>query len=276
MQDTVTRPPLISIITPTLNQAAFIGDTLRSVAKQTYMHIEHIVVDGGSTDGTLDILREWDGRWISEADRGQADAINKGLNMSKGEIVGWLNSDDVYLGPQVLRRVAEAFTDGVEAVSGLGSYIDAAGRHLYDYPADQLALLAHDSLRYRCTILQPATFLRRERFMPLDASLHYAFDWDLFIRLSAEVTITPIPLAIAGYRLHGGGKTETGGAKRKRELLTISRRHRGVLNPASVTLTAMMPAYYLADRIPSARLYNCLERLCRLSQRLSGNRGIPD
>lgn len=270
----------LSVITPTLNQAAYIKETLGSVAEQDYPDIEHIVVDGGSTDGTQEILSAWDGRWISEPDAGQADAINKGTAIASGEVITWLNSDDFYLSPTVISSVIAEFERGAQVVTGLGMFTNEAGESWYEWPPEYLGFL-DDTLRCRDTVLQPATFYRADlaRRMPLDTTLHYAFDWDFFIRLREVTPFTPLPVRIAGYRWHKAGKTVVGGGSRKRELLEISRRYRGLLHPASLAMTVMVPIYTLADRLPTRagrRIYRELDRLCLASQRRTGMRGIQD
>ncbi|MEC4686370.1 MAG: glycosyltransferase family 2 protein [Nitrospirota bacterium] len=123
----------VSIITPSYNQGQFIEETILSVKNQDYPNIEHIVIDGGSTDGTLDILKKYDKDiiWLSEPDNGQTHAINKGLRMATGEIIAWVNSDDLLL-PHAVSAIEKAFTSNIDAGFIYGNYkiIDTAGNHL--------------------------------------------------------------------------------------------------------------------------------------------------
>jgi glycosyltransferase involved in cell wall biosynthesis len=271
--------PLVSIITPSLNQVAYIKQTLRSVADQDYANIEHIVVDGGSTDGTLEILRRWNGQWISEPDGGQADAINKGFALANGQIVTWLNSDDFYVATDVISRVVAEFLAGAQVVTGSGYFTDAGGTRTKQWPRANLRRLGYRDLLSRDTVLQPATFFRAELALPLDTSMHWAFDWEMFIRLRQRTSFTVIPIPLAAYRVHPGGKTVTGGAKRKRELLRVMQRYRGRHSPASIALALLVPLYSAADGTPrwvQHQVYRALDLTCRVSQRVSGNRGVPD
>jgi len=276
---TVNRP-LVSIVTPSLNQAKFMRATLESVAMQDYPAIEHIVVDGGSNDGTVDILRSWSGhpiRWVSEKDRGQADAIAKGFALSTGTVLAWLNSDDTYLRPDAVSRLVEPFAQGARVVTAGGSYIDDLGAHIGFIPVS--SRINHDSLRCLDTVLQPATFFDRalvDQF-PIDTSLHYVFDWDLFIRMSATATFRSLDLAIAGYRLHGAGKTETGGYLRQRELLHIAVRYRGQRNLATLLLAGIVATYWAASWFPVGlqRRHDLLvHKVAAWSNRLTNGHGI--
>jgi glycosyltransferase involved in cell wall biosynthesis len=280
--ETSDATPLVSIITPSLNQAAFLGATLSSVAMQDYAEIEHIVVDGGSTDTSVRILESFDApnlRWTSEPDGGQADAIAKGLAMARGDVLTWLNSDDVYLAPDVVSTAVRKMVDtGAQVVTGAGAFIDAEGAVTGPIPLDPDRSSA--TLRVRDSILQPATFFRRDvaAICPIDRSLRYAFDWDFFIRVSRLAEFEGIDLPLAGYRLHGSGKTETGGWHRQAELWRVCRRYRGSMHPATIGFSAVVACYFAAEHVP-ARLRDDLlllaSRLVARSNRISNGRGFP-
>jgi glycosyltransferase involved in cell wall biosynthesis len=215
---------MISVVTPTLNQAGTIEETIQSVAAQDYPSFEHIVVDGGSTDGTLDILeRHPQLRWISEADRGQSDAINKGIDMSEGEIVAYLNSDDV-LRPGAFQAVAEAFAAHPQSgvVVGDCDIIDAKSRveGLFRARLDR----REDLLRYwewgtGFCLPQPSVFVRRELFDRVGGfrePLHLAMDYEMWLRLAACTEFTVVSKTLAGFRVTPDTKT-----RRQRYAMTL-------------------------------------------------------
>lgn len=223
--------PLISIVTPSFNQARFLRRTIESVRAQEYPHVEYRVIDGGSTDGTLDVLRSFGDqvRWRSEPDDGQADAINKGLAQSRGEIQAYLNSDDVLL-PGALARVAEHFRrhPDWDLVYGNAWHVDVDDRILDHYPTDgySRARLLQD-----CCICQPAAFWRRriaERIGPFDPTLHYALDLDYWLRIDgAGGRIVHVPEVLACSRLHAQTKTLSCRLDVYREIIAVSVRHAG-------------------------------------------------
>jgi glycosyltransferase involved in cell wall biosynthesis len=248
--------PLVSVITPSLNQGAFIEDTLESVASQTYERLEHIVVDGGSTDATLAVLRERAaGRglvWVSESDRGQAHAIEKGFAMASGEILAWLNADDVYLDPAVIRRVVDVFRgdDAIDIVTGGGWYLSEQGEWLRPIPPPRT--LSSETIRRRDSILQPATFFRASvaRSISLDASLHYAFDWDFFIRAIRDHPHAVLHEPLAGYRTYGRNKTSSGGSHRTAELAEVTGRYLGTRSWQYAVLRLECSVDRALERVP--------------------------
>lgn len=222
--------PLVSIITPSYNQGRFIEETILSVLTQDYPNIEYIVMDGGSTDNTLDILRKYEGRltWISEADRGQSHAINKGFRMAKGEVLAWLNSDDTYL-PGAISKVVQHLQTNPEAmmVYGEGYLIDEQSRITRRFPYTE-AFNLWKLIYLWDNILQQSTFFRRQVFDHidlLDEELHYAMDWDLWIRIGKRFRIDYIPEYLGNLREYQEAKTFSGGMTRFNELVSLMRRH---------------------------------------------------
>jgi len=229
----VSLLPKISVVTPSYNQGQFLEATIKSVLDQDYPNLEYIIIDGGSTDNSLEIIRKYEHRlsyWASEPDGGQADGINKGFGHASGELLGWLNSDDIYA-PGAIKYVANQFMQNPEwqFLYGDGRFIDETGKYLGPCTCTRKSfgsnyILNHDP------IVQPASFWRRQLWRhvgPLDTGLNWAFDWDWFIR---AYTITPFhycPQSLANYRLHAKAKTQSGSTKREAELITIMRRHKG-------------------------------------------------
>ena len=264
----------ISIVTPSLNQCGFIPEMLASLESQNYPDWEHVVFDAGSTDGSVEVWREWEERgklrngemekWgneeiktlgnreagelgnaemgklrngerlvrvFVEKDRGQSDAINKGVKVATGEIVGWLNADDIFL-PGALAKVAEAFdkNPGAVVVYGVGAKTDLGGQIIKKVPFREFC---SKRLSYAFGAVQPAMFFRRDAYWKvggLDESLHYAMDWDLLLKLAKVGNVVAIRDHLANIRYYPQTKTNTGGWKRMREIAGIARSHNGALD----------------------------------------------
>jgi glycosyltransferase involved in cell wall biosynthesis len=201
--------PVFSIITPCYNAADTIEATIRSVYVQTYPHVEHIVMDGGSPDSTVDILKRYPHlRWISEPDKGQADALNKGFRMACGDLIGWLNADDVYK-PDTLRQAASLFAADteVEMLHGDMDWINADGRPLRVVKGREMAL--PDALLSN-PVNQQAAFFRRsifDRAGYLRTDLHYVMDYEFWLRLAGRVRSRYVPELWASFRMAPGTKT---------------------------------------------------------------------
>lgn len=208
--------PRISIVTPSLNQGEFIGETIRSVLSQEYPNLEYIVMDGGSSDNTLDILRSFSDRvkWVSEKDKGQTDAINKGLHMASGGIVAYLNADDLLL-PGSLKKVAGIFMENPDTmwVTGRCRIITETGqetRKLITAYKNLLLRMHRPSLLFITDyVSQPATFWRGSMLGELgylDESLHYALDYEYFLRLNGKYPLVILPDYLAAFRVHSQSK----------------------------------------------------------------------
>ena len=222
--------PAITIVTPSYNQAAYLETTLQSVLSQGYPRLEYIVIDGGSTDGSVEILRRYGGRiafWVSEPDGGQTEAINKGLRRASGDVLAYLNSDDLYL-PGALDIVGEYFAAHLEAglVYGDCQVIGADGQALGWLPKHDFSL---ERMFARGEFIpQPAAFWRRavpEQVGGFDETLHLALDYDFFIRTARRWPVAYLPRPLAAFRLHGGSKTIAREESHWREALRVSERH---------------------------------------------------
>jgi glycosyltransferase involved in cell wall biosynthesis len=222
--------PLISIVTPSLNQGRYLGETLDSILTQGYPNLEYIVMDGGSADQSVEVIRARQERlafWQSQPDHGQAAAINEGFARARGLIFGWLNSDDLHTNG-TLHTVANLLAECVhEAVVVYGScelFRDngTAIERRSAVPFDLNRLQITDFLD------QPSVFFTRaawERVGHLDESLHYAFDWEWFLRAAKVCRFIRCDQILSRYRIHSQHKTGTGGLRRWEEMSEVVRRH---------------------------------------------------
>ena len=208
----MNEQPRVSIITPSFNQARYIEATIQSVLTQDYPNIEYIIVDGGSQDGTVDIIKKHEGRiawWVSEQDKGQTDAINKGFARANGQILAWLNSDDTYEPGAISAAVKylQAHPE-VGMVYGDCNFINETGQVIGKFGSAQTD---HRLLRQGYVhIPQQTMFFRADLWKqvgPLDPSFYFAMDYDLWTRLAARTKLKYVPQTWANFRLHTTGKT---------------------------------------------------------------------
>lgn len=202
--------PLVTIVTPSYNQGEFIKDTIESVLKQDYPNIEYLVMDGGSTDNTVEILKSYGDRlqWVSEKDKGQADAVNKGIERAKGKIIGWLNSDDTYLDGAVSKMVSylKEHPD-TDMVYGEGYYTDKDGNVTERYLTE---MYSRDRLAEMCIICQPTAFFTKEiveKAGMLDVEHQLSMDYELWMRIAKQGKIAFLPEYIATSRMYEENKT---------------------------------------------------------------------
>ena len=217
--------PLVSVVTPSFNQARYLEQTMRSVLEQDHPRIEYIVVDGASQDGSVDIIRNHEGKlayWVSEKDSGQAEAINKGLARASGEIVAWLNSDDYYL-PGAVSSAVKAFELNPDAALVYGDMlaVDENGRTTNLMKYGQFSL--EDLLCFQI-IGQPSVFFRRdalEKAGLLDTTFHFLLDHQLWIRIAQHGKLLHVPQVWSAARYHAGAKNVAKAAEFGREAFRI-------------------------------------------------------
>lgn len=220
--------PSITIIVPSLNQGRYIEATLRSILNQRYPSLQLLIMDGGSTDSTLEILRyydDWISAWVSEPDEGQADAIRKGLAYAKGDIVNWINADDL-LPPGSLHSIADAMESGIDAVAGVTVNFSESGKQVAVLPQGITARgLVNQPFGSGTTWHQPSIWLRRKWIYDvggIDPSLHYFMDLDLLIRyLHNRPRLAYVHRELAYFRVHEQSKTASGPSRFLRERAEI-------------------------------------------------------
>jgi len=207
--------PIISIVTPSFNQARFLEETILSVLNQNYPNLEYFVMDGGSTDGSVEIIQKYASQltyWESKPDRGQSHAINKGFHMATGKLVAWLNSDDL-LTPNALEEVAELWKQeqSFGFIHGISELIDENGNSRDKYFGSDFDLLENLTTS-RNTVAQQSTFINRkclESVNYLDESLHMSMDWDLWLRLGTKFPSKFVPRVWSKTRYWPMTKTNT-------------------------------------------------------------------
>ena len=222
--------PKISIVTPSLNQAAFLQETIDSVLGQNYPQLEYIIIDGGSTDGSSEIIRPHEKHltyWQSRPDGGQADAIAQGFRRATGDILAWINSDDFYL-PGALRHVARQM-DPARPQLLFGNCFHFEEGSSRGNPSDVILKHAGHRLDLIDYLIQPSTFWTRrlaDKLGELNPHFHYVFDWDWYIRAQkAGADFLPSPRYLSAYRLHPLHKSAQGGEKRSQEIREIYSRY---------------------------------------------------
>jgi len=202
----------VTVVTPSFNQARYLEAAIRSVCLQDYPRLEYMIVDGGSTDDSVDIIKRYESKlawWVSEKDKGQTDAINKGFARAKGDILAWLNSDDTYE-PGVVSAAVKYLQEHLEVgmVYGDANFINEEGRVIGKFASAQT-----DYRRLRqgyVHIPQQTMFFRAglwKQVGPLDPSFYFAMDYDLWTRIAARSEIKYVPQTWANFRLHSSGKT---------------------------------------------------------------------
>jgi glycosyltransferase involved in cell wall biosynthesis len=242
-------PVSFSIVTPCLNAEATVADTLASVREQDVDALEHVVVDGGSTDGTLDILRAAEGpvMFVSEPDNGLSDAMNKGIAMARNDVIGWLNADDVYL-PGALRRVQAAFERRPDALWATGRclIIDGEGneirRGVTRYKDALLRRWSFPLLLTQNFVSSPATFVRREAFDLVggfEERFRYSMDYDVWLKLGRRSPPVVIDAPLACFRMAEGSLSMSGFERQFAEHEQNAREH-GAGHPVAVAANAAM------------------------------------
>lgn len=255
--------PLVSVITPSFNQGKFLEDSLVSVANQTYPRIEHVVVDGGSTDGTLSLLRRYESRydlrWRSESDAGQSDALNKGFAAARGEIIGWLNADDAYFARDAVEAVVRTFAQSshTSVVYGDCAYISRAGAVFRVAPS--IPQVSARRLREH-SLVQPAVFFSRRvaQAYRLRQDLHYLMDYEYWLRLCRAEVFVHLEKIVAAYRIYGDSKSFKRASQAQEEWERVRQE------------------YFMVGKSPARVVEVCRRRLVALGLRLKGFSRLPE
>ena len=260
-----------SVITPSYNQGQFIARTIDSVLQQQLdVDLEYMIFDGGSTDNTVATLQGYGSllNWVSQPDHGQADAVNQGIGATTGDIIAWINSDDIYY-PAALKKVQHIFETHpeVDVIYGAAHHIDQNDQVMQTYPSHPWS---YRHLQQDCFICQPATFFRRrlvDRYGPLDPSLRYCMDYELWLRYGQQVDFYYLPEVLAGSRLYKTNKTLGQSVAVHQEIKAMLQRRLGTI-PANWLIgsaLARVEADYGISRYDHRQTYPFVARLVQLS-----------
>ena len=232
----------VSIIIPSYNKGKFLEETLLSIFEQDYEHIEIVIVDAESSDNTDAIINKYRDRidvYVREPDDGQSDAINKGAKLASGDVIGWLNADDL-LYPNAITAIADTFLSNpkVGVVYGGGAKVDLTGQVIKDIPYRPFDV---SLLRKIFFILQPSMYFKKEVFCEvggLNVDTHLAMDWELVLKMLPMTEFESIPDKIAKLRMYDGTKTSGGGWNTYREIAKIGKEQNGVFDVNFLSFTA--------------------------------------
>lgn len=226
--------PLVTIVTPSFNQVSYLEETIKSVLGQTYPHIEYIIMDGGSTDRSVDIIKKYEdklGYWESVKDKGQTDAINKGFNRAKGDILAWLNSDDTYASPHTIADAVNYLVAHPETalVYADCDFINEAGDVIGKFASRQTD---YAKLRSGYVHIPQQTMFFRAKYWkelgPLDPSFYFAMDYDLWVRIAKQAPLHYLPgKTWANFRIHTSSKTNVNDERGWKEMLRVHYRDGG-------------------------------------------------
>jgi glycosyltransferase involved in cell wall biosynthesis len=271
--------PLVSVVVPSYNQGRFLDEALRSVLDQEYEPLEVILVDGGSTDETLDVVRRHEHRlawWTSEPDRGQAHALNKGFARARGEVLGWLASDDALL-PGAVGRVVDELERDPDAVLVYGEalFVDEEGREIFALEPRPFEI---EAMVRACAnhVVQPGSLFRRRAFEqagPLNEDGHYLFDFEFALDVAGVGKVARIPDRLALYRVHPESKSGGGSLLKARDYVRFADRYlagSGLPGAESGRASAYLAAgdyFYDAGELAEARRYLARSLRARPSRR---------
>jgi glycosyltransferase involved in cell wall biosynthesis len=257
--------PVITVITPSYNQGRFLEETIQSVLEQGYPRLQYLIIDGGSKDESRAVIEKYQrhlDHWVSEPDRGQSHAINKGFARARGEIVTWLNSDDAFV-PGALRAAAEGLREH-QVVHGHWLLTDVAGKTLWDSRSegDRRVLTLADWVPYWIAYpaAQPSIFFRKSLVRGdrlVDESMNYAFDYDLWLKLAEQARFMPVQALLSRFRLHADSKTVGQAERFAPEVLRVSQRYWG---------SGLQRARYAMSRYMWTKSINEAKRAVELSR----------
>lgn len=254
----MTSNPLISIVTPSYNQGEFIEATICSVLNQTYKNIQYIIVDGGSDDTSIEIVNKYKRQIdivINEKDEGQSDAINKGFKLAKGELIGWLNSDDI-LYPKCVEKIVELYLNNPGGSIYYCAMFDEIDKYNNVIKAVHVPISNRNYLQHRnYSVVQPGSFYNRdfvEKIGYIDKTIHYCMDLDLWLRLLELGNIHSLnEISYSGFRIWGGTKTSNGGQKFLKDIRNVLRK-----NNAKFFSRTILQTYWYSFKVRIKSLLN--------------------